>query len=373
MFVCAIASRWAHGVAPVMQAGVAEGQEEASGEKPWPDLDYPAPPMVRIHIQGRPYTALVDSGAVVTLVAERVLWEINSGVVRKRAPALQFADGSVSPPAEIRGFRLAVGPWAGDVEAIVLHSKHVDFIIGWGLIQRMKASVDSVANRLQIAGTEGTPLLEGRQASVTAATVAAVDTDDQVVFETVYPGATLPQRATAGSYGYDVTAAEAKTVPSHGRAKIRTGWRVKGPEGFMPRLMPRSGLAANAGIDIGAGVIDFDYRGEVHVVVFNHDRHPLVVEVGDKIAQLVFVKVATPDVTWGEVDSDTERGDGGFFTFFLLYPISPSSSGRPLSAASGAIGEAGGMKKPSGAGKNPRGEGLNALLRCPPRVGRTCG
>jgi dUTP pyrophosphatase len=94
---------------------------------------------------------------------------------------------------------------------------------------------------------------------------------------------------------------------------------------FIPFIAPRSSLAWKNHIDVGAGVIDADYRGTVGVVLFNHSdkdfqskttlshsySQPLVKQ-GDRVAQLVLEKIATPEVV--EVDNieDTERGVGGF-------------------------------------------------------------
>ena len=78
------------------------------------------------------------------------------------------------------------------------------------------------------------------------------------------------------------------------------------------RVAPRSGLAYKKGIDVGAGVIDEDYRGEVGVILFNFGEEDFEVAPGDRIAQLILERIATPDV---EVVADldaTDRGAGGF-------------------------------------------------------------
>ena len=77
-------------------------------------------------------------------------------------------------------------------------------------------------------------------------------------------------------------------------------------------MAPRSGLAVKNGIDTGAGVIDADYRGNVGVVLFNHDKADFVVKAGDRVAQLILEQISTPEIT--EVDDldDTTRGAGGY-------------------------------------------------------------
>ena len=69
------------------------------------------------------------------------------------------------------------------------------------------------------------------------------------------------------------------------------------PPGVYGRVAPRSGLAAKKHIDVGAGVIDADYRGNVGVVLFNHASEPFKVENGDRIAQLILEKYLDATVT----------------------------------------------------------------------------
>ena len=59
-------------------------------------------------------------------------------------------------------------------------------------------------------------------------------------------------------------------------------------------------------------MIDFDYRGEVKVVLFNHGEEDLVIKKGDRCAQLVLERIVTPEVAVVEKLSDTTRGAGGF-------------------------------------------------------------
>lgn len=77
-------------------------------------------------------------------------------------------------------------------------------------------------------------------------------------------------------------------------------------------VAPRSGLTWKHSIDVGAGVIDADYRGPVGVILFNHSDTEFEIKAGDRIAQLIIEKIVTPQVT--EVDDldFTIRGAGGF-------------------------------------------------------------
>lgn len=77
-------------------------------------------------------------------------------------------------------------------------------------------------------------------------------------------------------------------------------------------VAPRSGLAWKHSIDVGAGVIDADYRGPVGVILFNHSDVDFEVKAGDRIAQLIIEKIMTPDVMEVEDLDSTVRGEGGF-------------------------------------------------------------
>lgn len=78
------------------------------------------------------------------------------------------------------------------------------------------------------------------------------------------------------------------------------------------RIAPRSGLAAKNSIDVGAGVIDADYRGPVKVLLFNHGETGFEVKEGDRVAQLVLERIYTPEVEEVEELEESVRGAGGF-------------------------------------------------------------
>merc|ERR1719163_1122020 len=96
--------------------------------------------------------------------------------------------------------------------------------------------------------------------------------------------ATLPVKGSSLAAGFDLSAAETTLVPAGGKAIVKTGLSIAIPEGTYARLAPRSGLAVKKFIDVGAGVVDYDYRGEVGVVLFNHGSEDFPVAIGDRIA-----------------------------------------------------------------------------------------
>lgn len=124
--------------------------------------------------------------------------------------------------------------------------------------------------------------------------------------------AILPSRGSALSAGLDLYSAEETWIPAVGKLLVKTGISIALPDGCYGRVAPRSGLACNHFVDVGAGVIDQDYRGEVKVLLFNFNRVDYQVKKGDRIAQLICEKIYIPDILQVEDLSKTDRGSGGF-------------------------------------------------------------
>lgn len=126
------------------------------------------------------------------------------------------------------------------------------------------------------------------------------------------PHAYAPLRGSVLAAGVDLKSAYHYTVPPRGKTLVSTDLIVEVPEGCYGRIAPRSGLAAGHFIDIGAGVIDRDYRGIVHVLMFNHADEPFYVCPGMRIAQLICERIVIPDLQQVTVLSPTERNKSGF-------------------------------------------------------------
>ena len=125
--------------------------------------------------------------------------------------------------------------------------------------------------------------------------------------------AIVPTRGSDGAVGYDLYSSEDAVVPCQaGRALVGTGITVVLPQGVYGRVAPRSGLAVKHCINVGAGVIDPDYTGEIKVVLFNHGESDFEIKKGDRIAQLVLERCETPPIEEISIVEDTERGSGGF-------------------------------------------------------------
>jgi dUTP pyrophosphatase len=130
----------------------------------------------------------------------------------------------------------------------------------------------------------------------------------------VVTGSELPKYQTSGSAGFDLAAAESKTIAPGAVALVKTDLKVAVPEGYELQVRSRSGLALKNGVFVlnSPGTVDADYRGTVGVILANFGHESFVVAPGDRIAQGVINKVE--QVSFVKVDSldATERGAGGF-------------------------------------------------------------
>lgn len=135
---------------------------------------------------------------------------------------------------------------------------------------------------------------------------------DLLRFKQLDPRAALPKRGSALAAGLDVCSIEDVELGPKQRAIARTGLAVAIPPGFYGRIAPRSGLAAKNGLDVLAGVIDSDYRGEICCVLYNTSDEAIKLAAGSKICQLIVEHIITPDAAWANDLDETARGAGGF-------------------------------------------------------------
>lgn len=126
-------------------------------------------------------------------------------------------------------------------------------------------------------------------------------------------GLPLPAYQTDGAAGMDLAAAERVSIAPGEVARVPTGFAVEIPQGFEGQIRGRSGLGS-VGISIaqGVGTIDCDYRGEVVVLLANNGTGQLIIERGERMAQLVIAPVVQASVEEAAKLSDTARGNGGF-------------------------------------------------------------
>jgi dUTP pyrophosphatase len=135
---------------------------------------------------------------------------------------------------------------------------------------------------------------------------------ENLSFKKLDRDAILPQRASEFSAGLDLHSIESVSLQPGERRLVRTGLAVAIPEGFYGRVAPRSGLAVKHGVDVMAGVIDADYRGEVGCLLYNAGNETISLPAQTKICQLIIEQIITPDAVWADSLSDTVRGSGGF-------------------------------------------------------------
>lgn len=124
--------------------------------------------------------------------------------------------------------------------------------------------------------------------------------------------AVVPTRGTTGSAGLDISSSENTEIPPRKWKAVSTGISIGVPSDCYARIAPRSGLAYKYGIDVFAGVIDSDYTGEVKVILMNNGDEPFKVNIGERIAQIIFEKIFTNDLVEVEELNSTQRGSGGF-------------------------------------------------------------
>jgi dUTP pyrophosphatase len=126
----------------------------------------------------------------------------------------------------------------------------------------------------------------------------------------------LPEYATTGSSGMDIRADLENEVilkPLE-RALVPTGLFLEIPQGYEAQIRPRSGLAIKQGITClnTPGTIDADYRGEIKVILINLSNEQVTLSHGDRIAQMVFMKIEQVQLISVTTINETLRGEGGF-------------------------------------------------------------
>lgn len=135
----------------------------------------------------------------------------------------------------------------------------------------------------------------------------------QINVKKLSENATIPTQGTSFAAGYDLYAAEDAVVVCGTRKLIKTNVSMEITPGYYGRIAPRSGLAYKNGIDVLAGVIDSDYRGDIGVILYNTDKNiDFSVKKGDRIAQIIFEACYSATLNTVENLDNTLRQAGGF-------------------------------------------------------------
>jgi dUTP pyrophosphatase len=125
--------------------------------------------------------------------------------------------------------------------------------------------------------------------------------------------AIIPTQGTKFAAGYDLYAAEDAVVVCGSRKLIKTNISMEITPGYYGRIAPRSGLAYKGGIDVLAGVIDSDYRGDIGVILYNTDKNiDFEIKKGDRIAQIIFEACYSATLNTVENLDNTLRQGGGY-------------------------------------------------------------
>ena len=139
-----------------------------------------------------------------------------------------------------------------------------------------------------------------------------MENTEPLKFKKLDPRATLPTRGSTAAAGLDLYSIDVLNLQSMERKLVRTGLAVAIPEGFYGRIAPRSGLATKNGIDVLAGVIDADYRGEIQCLLHNTGNETVELPAEAKVCQLIIEKIITPTPVLVDDLTNTTRGSGGF-------------------------------------------------------------
>ena len=139
----------------------------------------------------------------------------------------------------------------------------------------------------------------------------------QIIFKKLHKDSIVPKKGSPLAAGYDLYCYTDKDIiiESMGKSRIPTGISVQLPHNTYGRVAPRSGLTWNKFLDVGAGVVDEDYRGEVLVILFNFSKENVTIKNGDKVAQLIVERIMPTEPIIYEPDqelSETKRGGKGF-------------------------------------------------------------
>ena len=139
---------------------------------------------------------------------------------------------------------------------------------------------------------------------------------ENLCVEKMVPSAILPTRESEFAAGYDLYAFEDGVVHPYSQCLCKLKIKIHMPPGVYGRIAPRSGLSYRNGIQIGGGVIDADYQGEVGVILMNSKDQVFTFKRGDRIAQLILEKCTIVPIrevkSIVQIFGDTTRGSEGF-------------------------------------------------------------
>ena len=124
--------------------------------------------------------------------------------------------------------------------------------------------------------------------------------------------AKVPTQANQNDAGWDLYSCIDTVIAPKQRKTVSTGIALQMPEHLAGLIWPRSGLSVKHGIDVLAGVVDSGYRGEIMVCLYNTSDDSVVINTGDRIAQIIFQEVPRVTMEVHTTLGSSQRGDNGF-------------------------------------------------------------
>lgn len=135
----------------------------------------------------------------------------------------------------------------------------------------------------------------------------------------LHENAQIPVRSSTSAAGLDIFTLESALIPAGQRALLHTGIAMAIPQGQVGLIWPRSKLASKFGLDVLAGVVDADYRGEVMVSLLNTSADTVEIKVGDKCAQMIVQHCYSGQMELVTELDETERGAEGVNSTEMRY------------------------------------------------------
>nr|XP_033786469.1 uncharacterized protein LOC117353945 [Geotrypetes seraphini] len=280
-----------------------------------PGAPIPEEYQVIVSVANREVPALVDTGAEQSVVSEQLWDELGPdqelGV--KQVPITCIHGETQEYP--LRDLTIQHREKKTRISVAVLKTTPYPLILGRDWLNRAQIGVPErkgmsskcvLGSRVEeslVGPREGRRRAKGLKPKYGKPTIRWAPLSDRAI---------APTRVYAKAAGYDLYAACEQTIPAKGRSLINTDIQVSPPPGAYLRIAPRSGLALKQSIDVAAGVIDPDFRGNVAVLLVNQGDSEYKVQIGDRIAQLICERIWHPNlVQWTRLP-DTSRGEQGF-------------------------------------------------------------
>lgn len=137
---------------------------------------------------------------------------------------------------------------------------------------------------------------------------------ENLIIQKVNDKAIIPNKAHREDAGFDLYSVEDYILQPGEHKAIDTGIRIQLPRNTEAQIRPKSGIANNFGVTVlnTPGTVDEGYTGNIQVILINLSKNPFEIKVGSKIAQMVIAPVYQVAIKEGDIDTNTDRGDGKF-------------------------------------------------------------